>query len=58
MNKSNNNNESDDWVGEEYEKPNLPKGVDKAFMKFMKRVNEWPNQCIRLESQYLGSYLI
>ncbi|CAG8576364.1 1527_t:CDS:10 [Diversispora eburnea] len=38
-----------DWVGEEYEKPSLPKGIDKAFMKFMKRVNEFPNQCIRYE---------
>ncbi|RHZ44707.1 hypothetical protein Glove_712g37 [Diversispora epigaea] len=48
-NNNNNNNENGDWVGEEYEKPSLPKGVDKAFMKFMKRVNEFPNQCIRYE---------
>ncbi|KAG0277658.1 hypothetical protein BGZ96_002765 [Linnemannia gamsii] len=35
------------WSGEAYEKASLPKGVDKAFKKFTKRVQAWPDQCVR-----------
>ncbi|CAG8582230.1 9163_t:CDS:2, partial [Dentiscutata heterogama] len=51
LNVSLDNNEDDsfDWMGEEYEKSRLPKGVDKAFRKFSDRVSEWPDQCIRYE---------
>ncbi|CAG8534695.1 3671_t:CDS:2, partial [Dentiscutata erythropus] len=41
--------DSFDWMGEEYEKSRLPRGVDKAFRKFSDRVSEWPDQCIRYE---------
>ncbi|KAF9574239.1 hypothetical protein EC968_007163 [Mortierella alpina] len=51
-----NNNSDDDepqggasWSGEAYEKASLPKGVDKAFKKFTKRVQAWPDQCVRYD---------
>lgn len=37
------------WSGEAYEKAALPKGVDKAFKKFTKRVQSWPDQCVRYD---------
>jgi pre-rRNA-processing protein TSR4 len=37
------------WANEQYEKDQLPRGVDKQFKKFMDRVACEPSQCIRYE---------
>ncbi|CAO3586806.1 unnamed protein product [Absidia cylindrospora] len=44
------------WASEQYEKQQLPRGVDKQFKKFMDRVKCEPSQCIRYE--WSGSPLL
>ncbi|KAI8100125.1 programmed cell death protein 2 [Halteromyces radiatus] len=50
------NNEEGTWINEQYEKQQLPRGVDKQFKKFMDRVAYEPSQCIRYE--WAGSPLL
>ncbi|CAO3647461.1 unnamed protein product [Cunninghamella echinulata] len=51
----NNDNDNDDhgeggtWANEQYEKQQLPRGVDKQFKKFTERVAYEPSQCLRYE---------
>lgn len=40
---------SEEWSGETYEKQQLPRGFDKQFKKFTERVNCNPQQCVRYE---------
>ncbi|KAI8394192.1 programmed cell death protein 2 [Radiomyces spectabilis] len=37
------------WVGEAYEKQQLPRGVDKQFKRFMERIECEPSQCARYD---------
>ncbi|KAG0172878.1 hypothetical protein DFQ28_009884 [Apophysomyces sp. BC1034] len=37
------------WIGEAYEKSQLPRGVDKQFKKFTERAECEPTQCVRYE---------
>lgn len=37
------------WANEQYEKQQLPRGVDKQFKKFTERVAFEPSQCLRYE---------
>ncbi|KAJ1655253.1 hypothetical protein IWQ61_004969 [Dispira simplex] len=40
-------NQDPSWVGETYERDQLPSGMDKGLQRFTERVSQWPEQCIR-----------
>ncbi|KAJ1672931.1 hypothetical protein EV182_006212, partial [Spiromyces aspiralis] len=40
---------SESWVGENYERSNYVKGTDAAFEKFVERVSQNPEQCLRYD---------
>ncbi|KAJ1960308.1 hypothetical protein IWQ62_004279 [Dispira parvispora] len=42
-------NQDPSWVGETYERDQLPSGMDKGLQRFTERVSQWPEQCIRYD---------
>lgn len=49
-----NNNNNTTWSGESYEKVVLPRGMDKAMQKFLRRTNRHPSQCVRYDAKSQG----